>query len=195
MTRSTTTLLLLSVVGLAVSGVNGFQTVGRRATLSPVSSRTQSSSSASSSLRALSPEHAAQLAQDIHATIQMHLPHALTDGASSTTLADAAAAVLAPPGADGGSLADAVVEQISNIDVEVPQEVVDAAEMADTSDKGWWMSYIDIFKNALETVHDTIDGPLRNAGITQTWGVSIAVFTACKLRTLFKRISLRDCCQ
>ena len=193
MTRSTT-LLLLSAVGWTVSyygsGVDGFQSVGRRATLSPAS-RTQSSSS----LRALSPEHATQLAQDIHATIQMHLPHALTDGASSTTLADAAAAVLAPPGADGGSLADAVVEQISNVDVEVPQEVVDAVEMADTSDKGWWMSYIDIFKNALETVHDTIDGPLRSAGITQTWGVSIAVFTACKLRTLLKRISLRDCCQ
>ena len=181
MTRPTT-LLCCSLVGWVVShyggGVNGFQSIGRRATVpSPSVPRTSSSS-----LGAISPEVATQLAHDIHATIQMHLPHAFVDGASSTTLADAAAAVLSPPGVDG-SLADTVVDQIANMEVEISKDVVDAVEMVekDAADKGWWMAYIDIFKNALETVHNTIDEPLRNVGVTQTWGVSIAVFTACKL--------------
>ena len=182
--KRSTTLLLLNVVGWTVShyggGVNGFQSAGRRAAFSPIVSRKQSSS-----LAAISPEHAAQLAHDIHSTIQLHLPHALMDGVSSTTLADAAAAVLTPPGADG-SLADTVVEQMSNLDTGISQDIVDAVEKvkADAADKGWWLTYIDVFKNALETVHNKIDGPLRSVGITQTWGVSIAVFTACKFEKM-----------
>jgi hypothetical protein len=45
---------------------------------------------------------------------------------------------------------------------------------------GWWSAYLNIFKTALTLVHNTIDGPLRSVGITQTWGPSIALFTAGK---------------
>lgn len=54
------------------------------------------------------------------------------------------------------------------------------AEAAAESDGGWWASYLNIFKSALVLVHSTIDAPLRSAGFEQTWGVSIAIFTACK---------------
>lgn len=58
--------------------------------------------------------------------------------------------------------------------------IADAAVASDaaTDDIGLWEKYIQIYKNGLALVHDTIDGPLRNAGFTQTWGVSIALFTA-----------------
>ena len=54
----------------------------------------------------------------------------------------------------------------------------DAAEAVVKEDGGWWNSYLLIFKGALQGVHDTIDPPLRSAGITQTWGISIFLFTA-----------------
>jgi YidC/Oxa1 family membrane protein insertase len=63
------------------------------------------------------------------------------------------------------------------------QWLADAAPAA--QDEGWWSSYINIFKTALLFVHSTIDGPLRSLGIEQTWGISIAVFTACTYRAVF----------
>jgi hypothetical protein len=54
----------------------------------------------------------------------------------------------------------------------------DAAGGAATTDSGWWQSYLNIFKVTIEFVHSAIDPPLRNVGITQTWGLSIAIFTA-----------------
>mmetsp|Transcript_11015 Transcript_11015/g.25627 ORF Transcript_11015/g.25627 Transcript_11015/m.25627 type:complete len:449 (+) Transcript_11015:45-1391(+) len=58
--------------------------------------------------------------------------------------------------------------------------IADAAVASDaaTEDIGLWEKYIQIYKNGLALVHDTIDGPLRDAGFTQTWGISIALFTA-----------------
>lgn len=53
-----------------------------------------------------------------------------------------------------------------------------AAATAATQQAGWWYNYINIFKHALELVHSTVDGPLRAAGIEQTWGISIFLFTA-----------------
>jgi YidC/Oxa1 family membrane protein insertase len=59
------------------------------------------------------------------------------------------------------------------------QFLADAAvEAADKS--SWWTSYLAIFKGALNLVHSTIDQPLRSVGIDQTWGISIAIFTAGK---------------
>jgi hypothetical protein len=47
-------------------------------------------------------------------------------------------------------------------------------------DLGWWGDYVDLFKNALALVHDTIEGPLRAIGVEQgIWGISIGIFTAC----------------
>jgi hypothetical protein len=55
----------------------------------------------------------------------------------------------------------------------------DASSASSSSDSsGWWSAYLNIFKTALTLVHDTIDGPLRSVGVTQTWGPSIALFTA-----------------
>lgn len=51
-----------------------------------------------------------------------------------------------------------------------------AAEAAEKS--GWWQTYLDTLKNVLIFIHGAIDQPLRDAGITQTWGIAIALFTA-----------------
>jgi len=67
--------------------------------------------------------------------------------------------------------------------------VVDVADAADV-DGGWWQNYLDVFRNGLLFVHDSVDQPLRDKGIEQTWGVSIAIFTACKLIKLFVARSL-----
>jgi hypothetical protein len=61
----------------------------------------------------------------------------------------------------------------------------DAAEAVVKEDTGWWASYLQIFKGTLQGVHDVIDPPLRSAGITQTWGISIFLFTAGKFFGVF----------
>jgi hypothetical protein len=47
-----------------------------------------------------------------------------------------------------------------------------------SSDGGWWNAYLNIFKSGLLFTHDLIDEPLKSSGIQQTWGLSIALFTA-----------------
>jgi hypothetical protein len=57
----------------------------------------------------------------------------------------------------------------------------DAATASSAADdSGWWAAYLNVFKTCLLFVHNTIDAPLRSVGLTQTWGPSIAIFTACK---------------
>jgi len=65
------------------------------------------------------------------------------------------------------------------------------AEAEIAQDKGLWQSYINLFKIALSFIHDSIDGPLNAAGVTQTWGISIAIFTA-SFRTLLLPLSLQQ---
>jgi hypothetical protein len=84
-----------------------------------------------------------------------------------TYLADAAQATLDP---SGGGLMDAIDA------IPMPDDVADAAAKV-----GWWKQYLNLFKAALLLIHDTIDPPLRDMGITQTWGISIALFTASEL--------------
>lgn len=55
-----------------------------------------------------------------------------------------------------------------------------AAVVEESKDGGWWNNYLQLYKNALELVHTTVDQPLKNVGWDQTWGVSIFLFTACK---------------
>ena len=59
-----------------------------------------------------------------------------------------------------------------------------AAAVAEDAVKedGWWKQYLNLFKSGLTFIHDGIDEPLQNMGITQTWGISIAIFTACEYR-------------
>jgi YidC/Oxa1 family membrane protein insertase len=54
--------------------------------------------------------------------------------------------------------------------------IADTASVA--SSGGWFDSYLNIFKTGLLFVHDVIDAPLKSAGIQQTWGLAIALFTA-----------------
>lgn len=50
---------------------------------------------------------------------------------------------------------------------------------ATTEELSNWEKYIQLYKNGLVFVHDNIvDEPLRKIGFTQTWGVSIFLFTA-----------------
>mmetsp|Transcript_15179 Transcript_15179/g.21482 ORF Transcript_15179/g.21482 Transcript_15179/m.21482 type:complete len:465 (-) Transcript_15179:3031-4425(-) len=70
--------------------------------------------------------------------------------------------------------------------------VADIAVDAATEEKtGWWQSYLNIFKSTIIFIHSGIDGPLRSVGITQTWGVSIAIFTA-SMRSLLVPLSIQQ---
>lgn len=60
-----------------------------------------------------------------------------------------------------------------------------------TNDGGWWQNYLNFMKGALTTVHSTIDQPLRDMGVTQTWGPSIFLFTA-GVRTLLIPLSIQQ---
>lgn len=89
----------------------------------------------------------------------------------------------APLSALGPEHVDALSTALSHSDFVATssQLLADAADAAvdATKDSGWWQSYLNLFKSALTLVHSTIDPPLRSMGITETWGISIAVFTAC----------------
>jgi hypothetical protein len=73
-----------------------------------------------------------------------------------------------------------------------------AAAAADDGGGGWWQSYLNIFKNTLLAVHNTIDQPLKSVGLEQTWGVSIAIFTASTLKLMAYlnvcSVNLHLCC-
>ena len=69
---------------------------------------------------------------------------------------------------------------LSNHAVMVSNSVATTQWLAatDAGDGGWWEAYINVFEIALTLVHSTIVGPLESVGIDQTWGISIAIFTA-----------------
>jgi YidC/Oxa1 family membrane protein insertase len=73
------------------------------------------------------------------------------------------------------------------------QVLADAAGTAapPSDDGGWWGAYIQLFKTTLNAVHSTIQGPLQNVGIEQSWGVSIAIFTTI-VRTLLVPLSIEQ---
>ena len=94
-----------------------------------------------------------------------------TDSSALTYLADAAAGVLDPNTAtgalqDAGTAVENVMQAAASTEIEIAK------------DEGWWQAYLNIFKETLNLIHNTIDEPLRNNGVTQTWGISIALFTA-----------------
>lgn len=70
-----------------------------------------------------------------------------------------------------------VMASSSSMLADAASVTADTSDMT-TKDSGWWEAYLNIFKVTIEFVHSTIDPPLRNAGITETWGLSIAIFTA-----------------
>lgn len=54
----------------------------------------------------------------------------------------------------------------------------DAAAAVPDDSVSWWDQYLNLYKTCLLTVHSTIEKPLTEAGLEQTWGISIAAFTA-----------------
>lgn len=103
----------------------------------------------------------------------------LTDSSAFSFLANAAAAVPIDQSSSDmlQNVMDAAVSATPDEVSETIENIIEAeAEIA--QDKGLWYSYINLFKLALNGIHDAIDGPLKSAGITQTWGISIALFTA-----------------
>jgi len=131
---------------------NGFQTTQRPASVFQ----------RSSPKLAVTPEHL----NDVHSV--------LTDSHAWTYLADAAAATL--NGAGEGSLPDALQGALEATETAI--ETAAQAEADVAADDGLWQAYLNLFKGALLFVHDTIDEPLKNAGISHSWGISIALFTA-----------------
>jgi len=67
-----------------------------------------------------------------------------------------------------------------------------AAAAADTAadQQSWWANYLQVFRNILVLVHTTVDGPLKNAGVENTWGISIALFTCGKFSSHFAIASI-----
>jgi len=49
--------------------------------------------------------------------------------------------------------------------------------MISADDVGLWKQYIGLYRGTLEAIHGGLDPLLRKAGVTQTWGPSIAAFT------------------
>lgn len=100
---------------------------------------------------------------------------------SSAWIADASAAVADAVDFDAatGAASDAVSDAV-------------AAAAATANDDSLWESYVQLYKNGLAFVHDNIvDEPLRKAGFTQTWGVSIFLFTA-SVRSLLIPFSIQQ---
>jgi hypothetical protein len=108
------------------------------------------------------------------------------DSQAWTYLANAAQATL-DAGGDGGNMLTDALQAIKGEEAVIEKAVEAAAqsEIDIAADEGWWAAYLSIFRSALLFVHDSVDQPLRNAGFDQTWGVSIAIFTASKYSTLY----------
>jgi hypothetical protein len=153
---------MLLPLALIASSCYGFQTSSRRPA---VAFRRANGASL-----ALAPEHL----NDIHIYSQ------LMDSQAWTYLADAAQATLDAGGDGGNMLTDALQGVTVDVDAQVDVAV----------DDGWWATYLSLFRNALLFVHDSVDQPLRSVGIDQTWGISIAIFTASKYSISF---SLQKC--
>jgi hypothetical protein len=103
-------------------------------------------------------------------------PDALLNAAADPAVWDHFTSQLVAAASAPTSSTDAVTA-LAFLDGQSTQFLADATvEVADKAT--WWQSYLAIFKGALNLVHSTIDQPLRSVGIEQTWGVSIAIFTA-----------------
>lgn len=104
---------------------------------------------------------------------------------TSAWIADASAAV-----ADAVDF-DAATDVASDAMSDAVSDAV-AAAAATADDNSWWESYVQLYKNGLAFVHDNIvDEPLRKAGFTQTWGLSIFLFTA-SVRSLLIPFSIQQ---
>ena len=66
----------------------------------------------------------------------------------------------------------------------VLSDAAGATVEAASEDGGWWQSYLQIFRNILVFVHDSVDGPLKSIGVENTWGISIALFTMSKCSSM-----------
>lgn len=110
------------------------------------------------------------------------LGHALAILADAVTAVDVDMDVVA-------DAASAVGEVVDQMDVDM-SSVADVATEA-VEKVGPWGSYLNFLKGVLVQIHGIIDAPLRAQGFDQTWGVSIAVFTA-GIRALLIPLSVQQ---
>jgi len=82
-----------------------------------------------------------------------------------------------------------IIDSTSTILSDAAAATADATDV--TQDEGWWQNYLNLYKSLLIGVHSTIDQPLRDSGWDQTWGVSIAAFTAI-VRTALLPLSVQQ---
>lgn len=101
------------------------------------------------------------------------------------------APMVGPEFADQAAAISHVADLISSSATLLADAADAAAEVVPADDGGWWQNYLDLFKSGLMGVHNTIDGPLRSVGWTQTWGPSIFLFTA-GVRSILIPISLQQ---
>jgi hypothetical protein len=81
-------------------------------------------------------------------------------------------------GLDLVTLSDSLSHAIASSQALLADAAAASAEPA--KELGWWDQYVLLFQKTLVFVHSVIDQPLKSIGVTQTWGISIAVFTASK---------------
>lgn len=92
---------------------------------------------------------------------------------------------------------DSLQHAINNFDFHSFSSVLlsDAADaVADAvaeDDGGLWRQWLNVFRNGLDFAHSKLDGPLRNAGFENTWGMSIFLFTA-SVRSLLIPLSIQQ---
>jgi len=118
------------------------------------------------------------------ATSSAFLPSARTNRIAKTNLQ------VIPSPDDLSSLGHAAHDFFASTSTLMSDAAVATADEA-VKEAGWWENYLQIFKNILITVHTTVDGPLRSAGIENTWGISIALFT-CSMRALLIPLSIQQ---
>lgn len=88
-------------------------------------------------------------------------------------------------------LIDHVTQSIHSTSSLLSDAAAAVAEDAAEGGDGWWDNYLNLYKTFLIFVHSTIDGPLKNVGWDQTWGVSIFAFTTC-VRTALLPLSVQQ---
>lgn len=113
---------------------------------------------------------------------------------SASTIPRTSSLRVVPNPADLGDLSSlhhAVQDFLTSTSTLLSDAAAAAADVPVKSEPSWWDNYLQIFKNILVFVHTTVDGPLRSAGIENTWGISIALFT-CSIRGLLIPLSIQQ---
>ena len=99
---------------------------------------------------------------------------------SASRLAHKPLSAIAPEHVDALSTAVDSWQHVMATSSNILADAADAtAEVAKSDDSGWWAAYLNLFEQSIRLVHSAITPTLNSIGVTETWGISIAIFTAC----------------